>query len=488
MPFSRTSSATEEEWTEIFETFLKPAVEGAGLDYECRRSVATRGNVVGLITQDLNDAYVVLADLTDRNANVFYELGVRHALTNRTILLAQRREDIPFDLQGYANHIYNWRTEGGRESFAARLRELLAEIDTNPTRPDNPVSDFLGRTFQPPVESAPVIAPAEASVAQPLAGPAAQGLNAPAFVQTLERRGRSNDATLVLRLTRAELLPRLQQALQALNERQAPAQVNPNQISQVTEDYLGELLPLTKQIEEFLLASVEEGWTPGVRVIGLGLAGLLISLTKRGAPWSNRIVRGAPEFIAWRLLVLAGAKSLDQGNFEALRHILLDPIEVEEQNARFTQRSFLRRRDAFWPEAFLGYADLPINYIARAWNLLPHIQPFFNREDDFQLALGQFLIVSALAHAGGETEDLLYPGYRLLPGARRAMSLFSSRMRSSDEYFREISGSIGVSPEDLRTSWSQRAERANAASLGSRYLLSRSVLFPETLAGEGEEG
>src|SRR4051794_21138721 len=105
MPFSTTPSCTEDQWTDIFQTLFKPAVEGAELGYECRRSTATRGNIVGTIIQELNDSYVVIADLTDRNPNVFYELGVRHALKDRTIILSQDRDHIPFDLLGYANHV-----------------------------------------------------------------------------------------------------------------------------------------------------------------------------------------------------------------------------------------------------------------------------------------------------------------------------------------------------------------------------------------------
>ena len=37
---------------------------------------------------------MVLADLTDWNPNVFYELGVRHAMTNRTILVTQNLEEV----------------------------------------------------------------------------------------------------------------------------------------------------------------------------------------------------------------------------------------------------------------------------------------------------------------------------------------------------------------------------------------------------------
>ncbi len=144
MPFAETHSCSEEEWTEIFETLLKPAVEGdPDLGYECRRSVATRGNLVKGILQDLQAAHVVIADLTDRNANVFYELGVRHTLTDRSIIIAQRRTDIPFDLQGYANHEYDWQTEEGREALTGAIRGLLRDVDSEPAREDNPVSDFL---------------------------------------------------------------------------------------------------------------------------------------------------------------------------------------------------------------------------------------------------------------------------------------------------------------------------------------------------------
>lgn len=143
MPFSETTSCSQEEWTEIFENIIRPAVEEAGLGYKCRRSTATRGNIVASIIRDLNDAHVVIADLTDRNANVFYELGVRHSLKNRTILLAQRMADIPSDLQTYASHVYSWTTQSGKDELTCKLGELLKDIDANPEKADNPVSDFL---------------------------------------------------------------------------------------------------------------------------------------------------------------------------------------------------------------------------------------------------------------------------------------------------------------------------------------------------------
>ena len=144
MPFSKTRSCSEEQWTAIFEDLIRPAVEKAGLGYVCRRSEATTGSIIRQIIEHLHDSDVVVADVTDRNANVFYELGVRHALKNRTIIIAQKRKHIPSDLLGYASHVYHWRTESGRTELRSKIRQLLDHIEKEPDRPDSPVSDFLG--------------------------------------------------------------------------------------------------------------------------------------------------------------------------------------------------------------------------------------------------------------------------------------------------------------------------------------------------------
>lgn len=143
MPFSRTRSCSEDQWTWIFENLIKPAVEDSGLDYTCTRSRATRGNLLKDIIVDLYNSDVVIADLTDRVSNVFYELGVRHALQNKTIMLVQNRKHAPFDLHQYASHVYNWKTTTGRNNLKKKIRELLIDIENNPEKPDSPVADFL---------------------------------------------------------------------------------------------------------------------------------------------------------------------------------------------------------------------------------------------------------------------------------------------------------------------------------------------------------
>ncbi len=131
MPFSSTKSCTEDQWLEVFENTIKPAVIDSGFYYECFRANLVIGNIIKDILDNLNKADVVIADMTDRNPNVFYELGVRHALRNSTILITQNIDDIPFDLRHYASLKYDWTTTSGRNEFKNNIHKVLSEIDNN---------------------------------------------------------------------------------------------------------------------------------------------------------------------------------------------------------------------------------------------------------------------------------------------------------------------------------------------------------------------
>ena len=142
MPFSATKTCTKEKWTEIFKNLHKAAITGSRFGYNCERSEIRTGAFIKDILMQLNQADVVLADLTDMNPNVFYELGVRHTLRNRTILVAQTIDDVPSDLKQYGIITYNTTPEGVTE-YKKKISKTLKDIRNNPDRPDNPVSDFL---------------------------------------------------------------------------------------------------------------------------------------------------------------------------------------------------------------------------------------------------------------------------------------------------------------------------------------------------------
>jgi len=142
MPVSGTSTCTRDEWTEIYDLVFRPAVEACG--YTCDRAVPKTGNLIASIIDRLRTARIALADTTDKTPNVFYELGVRHCLSKRTIVVCQRDEDIPSDLRGYWSVRYGVRP-GQVAAFKREIGRLISEIEKAPDRSDSPVSDYLER-------------------------------------------------------------------------------------------------------------------------------------------------------------------------------------------------------------------------------------------------------------------------------------------------------------------------------------------------------
>src|SRR5262245_54851835 len=99
----------------IYTHWIKTAVEDLQSAHELGRIGCHRadkdnrpGDIIAQVIEALSDADFVIADLTGRNPNVFYELGVRHALRNNTILIAQDIDDIPFDLRGQRTICYRY--------------------------------------------------------------------------------------------------------------------------------------------------------------------------------------------------------------------------------------------------------------------------------------------------------------------------------------------------------------------------------------------
>jgi nucleoside 2-deoxyribosyltransferase len=65
------------------------------------------GTILDRIYNQISKADVIVADMSGRNANVFYEVGYAHALGKRTILLTNNANDIPFDLKHFPHIVYN---------------------------------------------------------------------------------------------------------------------------------------------------------------------------------------------------------------------------------------------------------------------------------------------------------------------------------------------------------------------------------------------
>lgn len=144
MPFAQAGSQAEQKWTEIFDHTIKPAVEESRCGHKCERYKFRRANIIKDILQELNSAPVVIADLTNSNPNVLWELGVRHTLSKRTILVAQNEKFLPSDLKDYPIITYKYKqTPTEAHKFRREIKDKLKDIEADPEKSDSPVADFL---------------------------------------------------------------------------------------------------------------------------------------------------------------------------------------------------------------------------------------------------------------------------------------------------------------------------------------------------------
>ncbi len=143
-PIGAEGSDRYKKFKEVLDYLITPAVNNSGFNLRVVRAddIERSGSFIKDILASLLESYVVIADLTEQNPNVFYELGVRHSLSPRTILIAQSIDHIPSDLREYRTIVYDTTLQGAA-LFAKRLAKYLKQIFEEPHRPDNPVLDRL---------------------------------------------------------------------------------------------------------------------------------------------------------------------------------------------------------------------------------------------------------------------------------------------------------------------------------------------------------
>ena len=91
----------DEDFDSVYEHLLKPVLEDAGLDVLRADDIQSQQSILKDIIKNINESDLILADLTDANPNVFYELGIAHAFGKPVVLVTQSIEDVPFDLKPY---------------------------------------------------------------------------------------------------------------------------------------------------------------------------------------------------------------------------------------------------------------------------------------------------------------------------------------------------------------------------------------------------
>ena len=107
MPISDQGDYPKGHFDKIYEQIFKPAIEKAG--YEPYRVDENKlcDSIIGKIFSALQESPMALCDLSNRNPNVLYELGIRQAYDKPVVLVQDEKTERIFDVSGISTVQYS---------------------------------------------------------------------------------------------------------------------------------------------------------------------------------------------------------------------------------------------------------------------------------------------------------------------------------------------------------------------------------------------
>ena len=142
-PIGEDDSDTRKRSDQVLKHIITGPIEQLGYEVIRADKISEPGIITHQIIQHIVDAPLVIADLTERNPNVFYELAIRHAIRKPLVQLIKKGELIPFDVA--ATRIIQFDLQNLDSVDAAKL-EITAQVkslEAGKNDTDNPISVSL---------------------------------------------------------------------------------------------------------------------------------------------------------------------------------------------------------------------------------------------------------------------------------------------------------------------------------------------------------
>ena len=143
-PIGEEGTATRKRADAVFKHVIKPSV--ATLVDEVVRAdhISDPGIITNQIISRLLNSKLVVADLSERNPNVFYEVAVRQAARLPMVLIIQKGERIPFDLTGMRVIPLDHADLDDVENVKAEIeRQARSELNKPQEKIESPISTVL---------------------------------------------------------------------------------------------------------------------------------------------------------------------------------------------------------------------------------------------------------------------------------------------------------------------------------------------------------
>lgn len=136
-PLGSDDSETRRKADGLINSVLKPILTAEGYKVIAPHEIDTPGSITRQVVQHLLEDELVIANLTELNPNVMYELAVRHAKRLPVVCLVERGTKLPFDIATERTIFYD-NDMAGVEILKPKLSKAIKEA-VEEAEPDNPI-------------------------------------------------------------------------------------------------------------------------------------------------------------------------------------------------------------------------------------------------------------------------------------------------------------------------------------------------------------
>ena len=139
-PIGEPESETRKRSDQILRHVISPAAKECGYKALRADQISEPGIITSQVIQHIVDDPLVIADLTDRNPNVFYELAIRHAIKKPLVQIIKKGEAIPFDVAGTRTiHVDHHDLDSVEEARNEIIKQIKS-VEKDASEVDTPIS------------------------------------------------------------------------------------------------------------------------------------------------------------------------------------------------------------------------------------------------------------------------------------------------------------------------------------------------------------
>jgi hypothetical protein len=139
-PIGTENSEARKRSDQVFKHIVAPVASQHGYKAMRADQMSKPGSITTQIVEQILNAELVVADLTGHNANVLYELAIRHVVRKPVVQMIHSGEGLPFDIAAQRTIQLDHKDLDSVEAAKIELSKQITSVEKDPTQVDSPVS------------------------------------------------------------------------------------------------------------------------------------------------------------------------------------------------------------------------------------------------------------------------------------------------------------------------------------------------------------